>query len=122
MKKWHNDSELQRLISPPNLIKRAMEDWESKEDIEKIRKSKKYKHIFIQKNIPCKSWLIPFNEMTTFQKNLIIKAEIIRMYDALSNSDKSRLIPIYNIKVFATKWHKLKYSDKIRILNYYGIE
>lgn len=97
---------------------RAKENWNFKSEMSKIRASNKYKHIFKERNVNISDWNNIFEKLSRPQQVLLIKSELIRTYDALPNTDKTKLMIKFNLSSFATKWYKLSSSDKNKLLKY----
>ena len=112
---------LDNFISKEEILNRAKENWNGKTIQDKILKSRRYKHIFLENKMPLISWLKDFDELNQFQQNLLIKGEIIRTYNSLPNTYKAKLVLRWNLSKFSSKWHNLPYEDKINILKWYGL-
>ena len=104
-------------LSRDSIIKRAEERWNSKPSSEKIRSSRKYKHIFEKLNLPIVDWDNEFSKLSTSQTNILIKGELIRTYDSLPNSEKTKVKRKFGLTTFSSKWFRLLPSDKKVLLN-----
>lgn len=105
------------ILSNHTVTKRAKERWDKKTPTEKLRSSSKYKHIFVKHKLPTTDWSNPFSRLTKYQRNILIKGELIRTYDALANSDKTVIKRKFGLSHFASKWFKLSPQDKKILLN-----
>lgn len=108
---------IENVISNHTIKKRAKERWDAKTPSEKLRTSSKYKHIFVKHNLPTSDWSNCFSKLTKQQRNILIKGELIRTYDALANSDKTIIKNKFGLSHFASKWFKLSPQDKKTLLN-----
>lgn len=108
---------IESIISNRTIKKRAKERWDSKTPYEKLRTSFKYKHIFLKHNLPSSDWSNCFSKLTRQQRNILIKGELIRTYDALANSGKTFIKNKFGLSHFASKWFKLSPQDKKTLLN-----
>ena len=106
------------LISPSSVLVRAEKNWNSKSNLERINSSRKYGHIFVNHNLISNDWKNDFNELSKSQRNILLKGELIRTYDSLSNNDKSLIKRSLGLKTFASKWFKLTSRDKRILLNH----
>lgn len=59
-----------------------------------------------------------FDHLNKFQRNILIKGELIRTYDALPNTEKTKIMRKLELSKFASKWYKLEPEDKKKLLNY----
>ena len=113
-----NENEnISNLLSRTSVEKRASERWDSKTVTERLRTSSKYKHIFTKYHLPSNDWSNIFNELTSQQKNILLKGELIRTYDALANKDKTKIKNNFGLSHFSSKWFKLSPQDKKTLLN-----
>lgn len=108
---------IDNILSNQSITKRASEKWDKKSPIEKMHSSSKYKHIFVKHNLPSTDWLNSFSRLNKFQRNILIKGELIRTYDALANREKTFIKKKFGLSNFATKWFKLSPRDKKILLN-----
>lgn len=115
------NKELLDIISYEAILKRTEDDWDCKTFKEKKRKGKKFTYVCKLYNVKDNNWILPFNSLSSFQKSLLIKGEVIRTYNALPNKDKTILKNYWNLHKFATKWYNLLSVDKITILKFYKI-
>lgn len=100
------------LLSIDSIIQRAAIRWDSKTPNEKIRSSSKYNHIFSKHNLEKTEWTNPFAELSKHQRNILIKGELIRTYDAMTNTEKSEIKKQYKLPCFSSKWFKLDPTSK----------
>ena len=118
MRKMNKD-ETNDILSRTIILKKAKQKWDSKTKEEKVRSSRKYKHIFANLGDNSRiNWNVSFSQLSKRQSNIIIKGELIRTYDALSNYDKTKLKIKHNLSKFSSKWFKLPSNDKYKLLNY----
>lgn len=111
------NEKIDNILSNQTVTKRASERWDRKTPAEKLRSSSKYKHIFVRHNLPTTDWSNSFSRLTKYQRNILIKGELIRTYDALANSDKTIIKKKFGLSHFASKWFKLSPHDKKILLN-----
>ena len=105
------------LLSRECIVKRAKEKWDSKTSNEKLRSSHKYKHVFEKLNLPSVDWDNEFSKLSKSQANILIKGELIRTYDSMSNKDKTKIKNEFGLSAFSSKWFRLPSSDKRILLN-----
>lgn len=105
------------LLTYSSLEKRASDRWNKKTITERLRASSKYKHIFLKYHLPSNDWSNIFNGLTSQQKNILLKGELIRTYDALANTDKTKIKNKFGLSHFSSKWFKLSPQDKKTLLN-----
>lgn len=117
-----NDVDLLEIFNKEAISKRAKEEWDSKSLQSKQMSGRKYKHIVIKFDKKPHNWKNSFDSLSLFQKWLLIKGEIIRTYDNLPNSDKTKIKNMLKLSEFSPKWFRLKSSDKNLILNYIKCE
>ena len=107
------------IFSKESIIKRAKETWDLSSDFYKQKKApQKYNHIFKSKNIVINDWDNIFDNLANPQKRILIKGELIRTYDDLPNSDKTKIKKMLNLSVFSSKWYRLPKEDKNKLLKY----
>lgn len=104
--------EINDYLSHNVITNKAEEKWNSKDEGKRIRAGNKYKHVFKKFNLPENDWKNDFSELTQSQKNIIIKGELIRTYDGLSNHRKTKIKRHFGLSKFSTKWFTLLPSDK----------
>jgi len=113
-----NENEnISNLLSHTSIEKRASDRWNKKTVTERLHASSKYKHIFAKYHLPTKDWSNIFNELTSHQRNILLKGELIRTYDALANTDKTKIKNQFGLSHFSSKWFKLSPQDKKTLLN-----
>lgn len=110
-------NEINEKISNRLIKRRAKEKWDAKSKSEKLHCGYKYRHIFIKYKLPTNDWSNCFSKLTRQQRNILIKGELIRTYDALSNNDKTIIKKTFGLSRFASKWFKLSFKDKKILLN-----
>lgn len=108
---------ISNLLSRASIEKRASDRWNKKTVTERLHASSKYKHIFSKYRLPTKDWSNSFNELTLHQRNILLKGELIRTYDALANTDKTNIKIKFGLSHFSSKWFKLSPQDKKTLLN-----
>lgn len=94
------------------IIERTRIFWDSKPSDVKNKISRKYNHLF-KFNV---NWDKPFALLSHKQQNILLKGELIRTYDALSNLEKTKIKHKYNLSEFSTKWYKMLTQDKMILL------
>ena len=105
------------ILSHESIVKRAEEKWNLKSSVDKVRSGHKYRHIFEKLNLPSVDWDNKFSELSKSQANILIKGELIRTYDSMSNKDKTRLKERFGLSSFSSKWFRLPSCDKKILLN-----
>ena len=105
------------LLSHCSIEKRASDRWNSKSVSERLHASSKYKHIFIKYRLPSNDWSSPYDELSKHQRNILLKGELIRTYDALANTEKTKIKQKFGLSRFSSKWFKLSPQDKKVLLN-----
>jgi hypothetical protein len=105
------------ILSKGAIIERAKDKWDSKGEIKRLMCGKKYQHIFDTLKLKMSPWSNNFEKLTQSQKSILIKGELIRTYDGLSNSQKTSLKKQFGLSSFSSKWYKLTPSDKKLLLN-----
>ena len=108
---------ISNLLSRTSIEKRASDRWNNKTVTERLHASSKYKHIFVKYHLLTKDWSNIFNELTSHQRNILLKGELIRTYDALANTDKTKIKNQFGLSHFSSKWFKLSPQDKKILLN-----
>ena len=105
------------VLSRESIVERAKEKWNSKPSSEKLRSSHKYKHIFDKLNLPSVNWDNEFSKLSKSQTNILIKGELIRTYDSITNKEKTKIKNDFGLSAFSSKWFRLAPSDKKILLN-----
>lgn len=105
------------ILSRDSIVERAKNKWDSKPSSERIRSSHKYKHIFDKLNLPSVDWDNEFAKLSAPQANILIKGELIRTYDSMSNKDKTKIKKEFGLSAFSSKWFRLPSCDKKILLN-----
>ena len=96
----------------------AKQKWDTKTPELRVRSGNKYKFIVEKFHKKIKDWSLDFDDLSNFQKKILIKGELIRTYDSLPNSEKTKIKNELNLSKFSYKWYKLSSSDKKILLNY----
>lgn len=109
-----NDS---KILSRDSIINKAKEKWDNKKASDRLRSGSKYRHIFVKYNLPSNDWSVDFNKLNQHQKSVLLKGELIRQYDSLSNLDKTKIKRKFGLLHFSSKWFKLLPQDKKTLLN-----
>ena len=100
------------LLSIESITERASTRWDSKTPDDRLKASSKYNHIFNKHNLEKNDWSNQFHNLSRHQRNILLKGELIRTYDAMSNSDKSKIKLQFGLPNFASKWFKLDSKSK----------
>jgi len=103
-------------LSQADIIERAKNKWNQRSSDDKIKCSTKYRHIFTKIGFQPKTWDADFLDLDSKQKNILIKGELIRTYDSLSNKVKTKLKEECGLTTFASKWFRLPSCDKKKLL------
>ena len=112
-----NNDSINNVLSHVAILERAKEKWDSKESNEKVRCGHKYRPVFEKLNLPQVEWDNQFDELSKSQTNILIKGELIRTYDSMSNKDKTRIKEHFGLSTFSSKWFRLPPCDKKVLLN-----
>ena len=104
------------LLSRNTIENRAKIRWNSKSEPERIRASSKYRHVFEKFNLSHTSWNGAYDTLKRAQRNILVKGELIRTYDALSNKQKTAIKKECGLSVFSSKWFRLPSDDKKKLL------
>ena len=113
MSKEHENA----VLSYGTIVERAKEKWNSKTSIERIRCGNKYRHVFEKLKLPSVNWENTFDDLSQSQTNILIKGELIRTYDSMSNREKTNIKNKYGLSSFSSKWFRLAPCDKKILLN-----
>ncbi len=97
---------------------RAKDKWNSKSEDSRLRASNKYKFLFEKFKKPIHDWRDTFDHLNKFQRNILIKGELIRTYDSLPNTEKTKIMRELELSKFSSKWYRLEPEDKKKLLNY----
>ena len=103
-------------LSRVGIIERAKDKWNSRSSSERLKCSNKYHHILVKIGAQPKPWDEEFSKLSFRQKNILIKGELIRTYDSLSNQEKTKIKEKLGLSTFSSKWFKLPPSDKRKLL------
>ena len=104
-------------IDRVKVINDAISNWNDKTEVDKLSSGKKYQHAIRNNNNPI-DWLKPFDCLNERQRSIIIKGELIRLYDSLSNQSKTCIKRELGLSEFQSKWFKLNSEDKKILLNF----
>lgn len=104
------------VLDKTEILARAKLKWNDKKSSEKVNAGIKYKH-FLSK-FKLNDWNNDFEHLSKCQQNVIIKGELIRTYDSLSNLTKTDIMREFDLSLFSSKWYKLPGKDKKILLNY----
>lgn len=105
-------------IDKLSIIDGAKAKWNSKNVESRNKTALKYWHFFKKFNLKTNDWINDFEHLSKCQQNVIIKGELIRTYDSLSNSLKTTIMREFGLTKFSSKWYKLSGADKKALLNY----
>lgn len=105
-------------LSRTEIIERAEKRWDDRTSEGKIKKSNKYHHIInkIGSSNKLNPWTEKFSNLSQDQKRLLIRGELIRTYDSLSNQEKTKIKERLKLSTFSSKWFRLPPNDKKKIL------
>ena len=112
------DGRIEELLSSMRLTSEARRKWDLKCGGDKARCGLKYHHVFTRLGLDEMDWEGPFDSLSKSQRNILIKGELIRTYDGMSNSDKTDIKKRLGLSSFSSKWFKLLADDKKKLLNY----
>lgn len=112
-----NNDSINNILSHDTIVQRAKENWNLKNSTSKIRCGYKYRHVFEKLSLPKVEWDCSFESMAKCQTNILIKGELIRTYDSLSNREKTRIKNHFGLSTFSSKWFRLPPCDKKILLN-----
>ena len=110
------DITVKSIFNRKAIEQRAQENWDFKNQRSRTSCGRKYNHIFVKHKMTMNPWENDFYGLSPSQQKLLLKSEIIRTYDALPNSDKSKIKFSLGLSTFASKWYKLPSEDKKKIL------
>lgn len=105
------------ILSRKRIVENARAKWDAKTSEEKLSSGRKYRHIFERLSLPSSDWNSRFSELSRHQASILIKGELIRTYDTMPNSDKTRVKRRYGLTTFSSKWYRLPSVDKKTLLN-----
>ena len=111
----HMETETTMPLSAESIKRLAKEKWDTKSEELRAFSGRKYMPFFARLRLPMNPWELSFDELTEAQRNVIIKGELIRTYDSLPNSEKTKLKELLGLSEFKSKWFRLGSRDK-RIL------
>lgn len=104
---------LSSILPTDDIRDKTIEQWNRKLEKDKIRIAKKYSHLFGEIE-----WNVDFEKLSERQQEILLKGELIRRYDSLTNKDKTIIKNELKMSQFQSKWFKLNYGDKHKLLNY----
>lgn len=110
--------ELKDIFNKESINNRTRENWNYKDKNSRLKSGGKYQHIFDKVKKPIIDWSEEFDKLTKHQQNILIKGELIRTYDSLSNHDKTTLKREFELSTFSSKWYKLPSADKNKLLKF----
>lgn len=105
------------ILNKENILARAKLNWDEKNKHTRIRAGSKYRHFLSKHRFPTNDWENEFDNLTKYQKNVLIKGELIRLYDSLPNLSKTKIMRDFGLSTFSSKWYKLPCEDKKILLN-----
>lgn len=108
----------ENILDKAEIFANAKSKWNSKNIANKIKVGNKYQRFLGRLKIPINDWSNCFDDLTKPQQTIIIKGELIRKYDSLPNSDKTKIMRNFGLSVFSSKWYKLPSNDKKILLNH----
>ena len=106
------DNNASRILSQKAIIRRAENNWNRRDISKRLSAGSKYKHIFKKFHMKENDWKNDFAKLSESQRSILIKGELIRTYDGLSNRKKTALKQYFGLSTFSTKWFKLPPGDK----------
>lgn len=104
------------VIEKNEITKRAKEHWNAKSKEEREKCGLKYMHFIKKFKLPYRTWDTDFDSLSNAQRNVIVKGELIRFYDELTNQSKTQIKNELKLSTFSSKWYKLPSSDKKTLL------
>ena len=111
------DDNINNVLSHKTIVERTKNKWDLKPSNDKIRSGNKYRHVFEKLKLPSVDWDNPFSELSKNQMNILIKGELIRTYDSMSNKEKTKIKKQFGLSSFSSKWFRLQPCDKKILLN-----
>lgn len=108
---------VEEIFNKQKITERAKEDWGYKCVEARLKCGNKYRHILAKRNEVPNPWSNEFDELSDFQRLMLIKGEMIRTYDSLPNSDKTKIKDKLGLSEFCSKWYRLNSSDKKKLLS-----
>ena len=105
-------------LNKTEISSRAKTKWNEKSEANKVRAGSKYQHFLGKFKLPMNNWNSEFDVLTKYQQNVIVKGELIRTYDSLPNTTKTKIMREFGLSAFSSKWYKLPSGDKKILLNY----
>lgn len=108
----------EQFIDKTDILQKAKDKWDGKSVQDKLKTASKYLHFADKYRIPLNGWEKCFDSLSKRQQNIIVKGELIRVYDALPNTSKTKIMRNLGLTTFASKWFKLPACDKKTLLNY----
>lgn len=105
------------IVNLSTLTKKAQTKWDELSISERLRNARKYKHIFTKLHLSTNPWDGAFSALSHDQQSILIKGELINLYNSLPFIEKERIKKGFNLSRTPNKWHRLPSIDKKRLLN-----
>lgn len=106
------------MIDKVEIKKGAKQKWNDKSPELRTKSGNKYRFIIEKLHKKVNDWNLDFDNLSDFQKKILIKGELIRTYDSLPNQEKTEIKKKLGLSKFSYKWYKLSSLDKKILLNY----
>jgi hypothetical protein len=106
------------ILNKTEISSRAKTKWNEKSEANKVRAGSKYQHFLGKFKLPMNNCNSEFDVLTKYQQNVIVKGELIRTYDSLPNTAKTKIMREFGLSAFSSKWYKLPSGDKKILLNH----
>ncbi len=106
------------MINGIEISNRAKIKWNSKSPELRTKSGIKYRFAIEKVHQQVKDWTLDFDELSDFQKNMLIKGELIRTYDSLSVTQKKKIVNSLHLSKLSWKWYKMPSEDKKILLKY----
>lgn len=74
----------------------------------------RYEHFL---KIKPSDWVQDFDKLAKKQQNVLIKGQLIRWYDSLSNKHKTKIMHTVGLSEFSSKWYRLSGENKRKLLS-----
>ena len=105
-------------LDKAEILSHAKLKWDSKDNANRVRAGSKYQHFLDKFKLQTNDWVNDFENLSKPQQNVLIKGELIRIYDSLPNLSKTNIMREFGLSSFSSKWYKLPGKDKKTLLNY----
>jgi len=105
-------------LSKTEILSRAKSKWDGESNANRVRAGSKYQHFIDKFKLNVNDWENDFERLSKHQQNLIVKGELIRTYDSLPNSVKTKIMLDFGLSSFSSKWYRMSSKDKKILLNY----